>query len=422
MQKTLPEETVVGFGPKVIRFFTTNRSFITIWIALFIAIIGIAMVSPLMPVFAREMGATGIWLGLAFSGFTISQIPAMPLVGKLSDRFNKKVFLWVGLLIYSIAAAGYYWAPGYQELVFFRIFSGIGAAMVVPVAFSYIGEMAPRGYEGRYMGLFSIALISGFGAGPILGGVIHDTLGTDAVFISMSVMALVGLVIILLFLPQKVTPARSADSPEKAESGEPSTSFILMLGDNTIRGIVSLQLVFGVLFGTVLAFIGIWITTVIGASVSYVGIILSVRSIMNGIVAYPFGWLADRVNRVSLITLGMGTVVIGTFSIPWINSTALLLGLFAVMGLFESMSMPSLNAITVEKGRIVGMGSVMGIFNMSMSLGLVIGSIVGGIIATALGLAAVFRMAALLGLVGLVIFNVFMRRNKSLPESVPDIS
>jgi MFS family permease len=414
MQQTLPENTPVGFGSKAVRFLSDYRAFITIWIALFIAIIGIAMVSPLLPVFAREMGASGIWLGLAFSGFTLSQIPVMPLVGKLSDRFNKKVFLWTGLLIYSLAAVGYYWSPGYQELVFFRIISGVGSAMVIPVAFSYIGEMAPHGYEGRYMGLFSIALISGFGVGPVLGGFIHDVFSTDAVFVSMSALALLGFIIILLLLPTKVSPPVSVTSSEEPEPEEPSTSFVAMLGDDTIRGIISLQLVFGVLFGTVLTFIGVWITTVVGASIAYVGIALSARSIVNGIFAYPFGWLADRLNRVLLITVGMGIVVIGTFSIPWLDNFVPLLGLFVVMGFFESMAMPSINAITVEKGRTMGMGSVMGVFNMAISLGLVAGSMSGGVIDTTLGLVAVFRVAALLGLAGIAIFNVFMWRSARL--------
>jgi len=184
-----------------------------------------------------------------------------------------------------------------------------------------------------------------------------------------------------------------------------------MLKDTTIQGIIVLQLVFGILFGSALAFLGIWMTTVIGTSVIQVGIVLSARTIVNGTLAYPFGWLADRMNRVLLISVGMAIVAIGTFSIPWIGSFAPLLGLFMVMGIFESMAIPSINAINVERGRSLGMGSVMGVFNMAGSLGLVVGSLAGGVIESSIGIAAVFRYAAGLGLVGIVIFNLFMLRN-----------
>ena len=137
---------------------------------------------------------------------------------------------------------------------------------------------------------------------------------------------------------------------------------------------------------------------------------------MNGTLAYPFGWLADRLKRVMLASAGMVMVAIGTFSIPWIGSFAPLLGLFMVMGVLESMAMPSVTAIAVEKGRSMGMGSVMGVFNMAMSLGLVIGSMAGGLIESSIGIVAVFRFTAVLGLVGVVIFNVFMLRNARSSE------
>jgi DHA1 family multidrug resistance protein-like MFS transporter len=390
---------------------TNNRPFIIVWLALFISVIGIAMVSPLLPVFVKEMGANGIWLGLAFSGFTLLQVPLMPVIGKLADRFNKKLFLWLGLVIYTISALGYFWAPGYQELVIFRIFSGIGSAMVMPVAFSYIGELAPYGYEGRYMGLFNIAMIAGFGVGPMLGGVIHDGFGTDATFIVMSALSFLGFLIILFLLPGKPSKPTDNDTAETTEENITSVPFFSILRDMTMRSIVILQMVIGLLFGTILAFIGIWMTTKIGTTVAYVGILLSIRSTVTGIFAYPAGWLADRLNRVVLATLGIGIVVICTFSIPWLNSFLLLIAIFVIMGISESIAMPSISAITVEKGRSMGMGSVMGFFNMAMSLGLFVGSMAGGLVEGAFGLAAVFRSTALLGLTGIIVFDIMMLRN-----------
>ena len=96
-----------------------RKAFLVVWLALFVTVTGIAMVTPLLPVFAEDMGASGIWLGLAFSGFAITQIPLMPVVGRLSDKFGKKMFLWAGLILYAIAAVGYVWSPSYHELVLF---------------------------------------------------------------------------------------------------------------------------------------------------------------------------------------------------------------------------------------------------------------------------------------------------------------
>jgi hypothetical protein len=53
---------------------------------------------------------------------------------------------------------------------------------------------------------------------------------------------------------------------------------------------------------------------------------------------------------------------------------------------------------------------------MAMSLGLVTGSMAGGVIESSMGTAAVFRCAAALGFVGVLVFNVFMRRSARLPK------
>ena len=51
---------------------------------------GMGMVGPLMPIIAEDLGASGFWLGLAFSGFALSQTPLTPVFGRLSE------LLWDG--------------------------------------------------------------------------------------------------------------------------------------------------------------------------------------------------------------------------------------------------------------------------------------------------------------------------------------
>lgn len=411
MRRSVRVDVTVDARHRLARLISKNKPFIVVWLALFIAIAGTSMVSPLMPVFAEDMGASGIWVGLAFSGFAFTQIPLMPVMGRLSDRFGKKIFLCLGLSIYSVTAVGYLWSPGYQELVLFRVLSGIGAAMVVPVAFAYIGDLVPYEHEGRYMGLFNVAMIAGFGIGPVFGGAIYDGLGMNAAFGGMALLSALGFGIVLFFLPKRPSSSGATFLEGEIEFQKPSSSYASLLRDNVMRGIFTFQIVIGIIFGTMLAFIGIWMTDILETSVAQVGIVLSVRVVANGTLTYPFGWLADRMSRVILASVGMTMAAIGTFAVPWLGSFTSLMCLFLVMGLFESMAGPSINAIAVEKGRSLGMGSVFGAFNMATSLGLITGSMVGGMVEGSMGIVYVFRFAAVLALTGVVIFNVFMLRS-----------
>src|SRR5690606_19417295 len=90
-------------------------------------------------------------------------------------------------------------------------------------------------------------------------------------------------------------------------------------------------------------------------------------------------------------------------------------------GLGEAIAQPSQQAVFVEVGRKVGMGSLMGLNSMGSSLGFLGGSLVGAAVKSALGIEAVFYMAGVAALAGVLLFNVLMRRaEREDPDAAPD--
>ncbi|MCX5998791.1 MAG: MFS transporter [Chloroflexi bacterium] len=394
-----------------IRFLLNNRPFIVIWLTMFISIAGLGMVSPLLPKFVQDMGASNLWVALIYSGYAFTQIPLMLVAGRLCDRFGKKPLLWLGLLVFVTVAIGYTWAPGYQQLFPFRLVAGVGAAMVIPTAYAYVGDLAPHGREGRYMGIFNIAMVLGFGAGPAIGGIIDDSFGMDATFITLGILSAVGCIMVFFLLPE----APASTPVVHAEPGARGNSFISVLKDGPMRGIIAWQLVWGLGYGAVLTFLPVFMTDM-NATTAQIGIVISVRSILNGLMAYPFGRLADRANRATLVSLGMLAMIIGVFLIPSVGGFGPLVCLFLAMGTIETLATPAGNAITVERGRSLGMGSVMAANNVAYSLAMVAGSLGGAAVSGPLGVGWVFRCAAIVGLAGLAVFIVFARTGKRTPK------
>ncbi len=90
-------------------------------VSIFSAMLGVGLVSPLLPLYASDMGATGIQLGIIFAGFGISNSILTPIMGRLSDRRGRKLFLCLGLAGYAIISLGYVWAANVSQLTLVRV-------------------------------------------------------------------------------------------------------------------------------------------------------------------------------------------------------------------------------------------------------------------------------------------------------------
>ena len=66
-----------------------RKVFPVLALSIFSSMLGVGIISPLLPLYAENLGATGIWLGVIFSSFSITRAVFMPFIGKLSDRWGR---------------------------------------------------------------------------------------------------------------------------------------------------------------------------------------------------------------------------------------------------------------------------------------------------------------------------------------------
>ncbi|HII07488.1 MAG TPA: MFS transporter, partial [Methanotrichaceae archaeon] len=78
-----------------------KRLFDVLFISVFAAMLGLGIVGPLLPIYAENLGASGLWIGMIFSGFAAGRAIFMPIVGRLSDESGRKKFIVTGLLAYA---------------------------------------------------------------------------------------------------------------------------------------------------------------------------------------------------------------------------------------------------------------------------------------------------------------------------------
>ena len=369
-------------------------------LSIFSSMLGVGIIAPLLPLYADELGASGIWLGLIFGGFSISRAIVMPIVGRLSDRRGRKLFISIGLLAFAIISLGYIWADSLSQLALIRFLHGIAAGMVVPIAQAYVGDLSPEGEEGKWMGYFNTAFFTGFASGPLIGGVITEHLGMTVAFSTMGGLNLLAFLVAILFLPE-IRLKKMATSP--------NLSFREMSTSGVVKGIFSYRLSFSLGRGAFATFLPIFAATYIGLSLSLIGVLLAVNMLLMSLPQLYSGVIADRFNRKALIVLGSFINLTFLALIPLTHNFWQLLGLCALGGVGGAVSMPAASALTVEEGRKFGMGSTIAIVTMAMSIGMAAGPLLSGVIADFVNIDSVFYFGAGIVLVGASLFCWFTR-------------
>lgn len=371
---------------------------------MFVMASGLGMVVPILPVFVRDLGASGVWLGLAFSGFAITQTPLTPIVGRLGDRLGRRRFILAGLSVYVFIGIGLSMADSYQIVTLLRMGMGVGAACMFPSALAMVGELSPKGHEGRYMGMFMVSFTAGFGAGPLVGGVLKDNFGVDATFLTLAAAAVVAVLMVSFLLPDTRGMRREE---EMVVPG-----FREMAGDLRVWSLMIFNYTFGLGMGSVFTFIAIFMTESLLASATLVGLVIGSRAIISSIFQPLFGRLADHIPR-SLLVVGGGLLMAaGTEALPLAQSVMVLLVLFLLLGLSESAALPSSLAITTDLGRIYGYGTLIGFTNAVLIMGVLTGSVGGSLIESGGSIEDVFRASGLVIAVGVMAFMITWSHGK----------
>ena len=390
-----------------------SRPFIALYIAVFVATMGISMVSPLLPVYAEELGAEGMLLGLTFSSFAIVQAVAGPITGRMSDRYPRKPFIVAGLVVYMIAALGYLSAQNVWQVIGFRAFSGLGTSMIFSVARAYVGDLTPVGHEGRWMGVFATADIVGFGTGPLIAGVVRQQVGFDAVFVTMAVMMGVSALIVGSFLPRR-PPAHL----RTARLVVPNVGFIDALKDRLVAAVVINMALVSLSFGASFAFLGLRLEDDIGASPTMIGVAFATQDLTGGVAQPMFGRLADRFYRPLLVAIGLGTLGVLQAAIGYGESYLLVVALLFCMGASNSLAGVAAGAIQVVAGRRVGMGTVLGLGSFGNGIGIISGSLIGGALSDLYGTAAAFLFSGIIIAAGAPLFLMLTRGVRTTEETL----
>jgi len=375
------------------------KIFCILFVAVLAALTGVGIVVPLLPVYARDLGAGGFAIGMIFGIFSISRTAFIPYFGRASDRRGRKPFIVAGLLGYAAVALALYYTTNIMALIGIRFFQGIFSAMMMPVLQAYVGDITPDGREGFTMGLFNLATFVGMGMGPFMGGVISDHWGLQAAFASMGVLALTGFLLSAVGLP-------SAEREFALRHYTAPLAWRQLLKDREILGLFIFRTAYTTCIGVIWGFLPIFADQSLHLSRSAIGALIMTGVMVSGVFHVPMGYLSDRVRKPRMVVVGGLLAGMGVLTFIWGRTFSDMLLSSGLFGLGGGIAMPALMGMAVSKGsRSGGMGSVMAILTLGHSLGMMTGALVAGLFMDQLQLKWAFPFGGIVMILGVCSFQ-----------------
>ncbi|MBW2198727.1 MAG: MFS transporter [Deltaproteobacteria bacterium] len=377
-----------------------------LFFSMFGTVTGVGIVVPLLPIYAHDLGASGLYIGLIFGAFSISRTFLLPYFGRKSDQKGRKPFIVAGLFAYTVVSLAFMLSNSVESLIALRFLQGIASAMIMPAVQAYVGEITPTGREGFTMGLFNMSMFLGLSIGPLIGGIIRDRFSLGTSFASMGFLTFLGFMLSFFLLP----PTKS----ERVVSrGIEPLPWKWVLQDKEMAGLFFFRLAYAACIGVIWSFLPVLADVEFSLSSSSIGILVAIGVFSSGLLHVPMGFMADRVNRKMMVVAGGLIITYAIFSFDWADSYGDLLSASILFGLGGGVSMPALMALAVLKGgEIDGMGSVMGLLAMAHSLGMLAGSLLAGLMMDVSRLRNAFPAGAVMMMLCLGLFMLLTHHKK----------
>ena len=173
-------------------------------LGMFVSMLASTVVSTSLPVIIHDLGGDQTAFTWVITATLLTTAISTPVWGKLADRFNRKLLIQIAIVIFVLATAAAGFSQDTTTLIAFRAVQGIGAGGLAALSQVIMADIISPRERGRYMGLFGGVMALATIGGPLLGGVITDTIGWRWNFFVALPFAVAALIILqrTLHLPK----------------------------------------------------------------------------------------------------------------------------------------------------------------------------------------------------------------------------
>lgn len=403
--------------PSLVAFFSRNNEEQTLramWLADFVALFGVSMIIPFLPLYIQELGVTDPkdvkhWTGLLFSVNFLAAAIMVPIWGAVADKIGKKPMTLRAILGLAISIGLMYWAQNVYQLLFLRILQGLLSGFVAS-AIALVAGATKKERIGQALGILQTAIVMGQILGPAAGGFTADHFGYRPLFLAAAVLCVIAAIIIKLLVAN--------DTPiEQSQLIHRESFFKQMRRITENRDFLYLFFIVGLTQVALMGMIPIlplFIQEDLAPQAkhlaTWVGVIVAAHAPASFIASPFWGKAGDNKGHITMLVWAQAGAACFAFPQALVHSVTLLFASRFAMGIFTSGISPLAHGHIGQRIAKTELAASLGLVTSAQFIGNVIGPVIGSSLAVLLGTRSVFIMASAI----FIIAMLFLSRNSTI--------
>ena len=367
-----------------------------IWLGQFIAMLGMSMVVPFLPLYIRELGLNdeqqiAKWSGFVFSGPFFFSFILVPVWGFLGDRYGRKLMVIRALLGLAIAQILIGLSQNVYHLLIGRIVQGIVSGFI-PASMALVASTTPKEKTGYALGLLQTATSGGTVLGPFVGGFLADQIGIRPIFFITASLCFLSALLVIMRVSEDKKQATLSEGTLKG-------NYLFVYRSSQLRLVilmivlVQISIAFNqplfALYAETLQIDKRFIASIAGLLYGIMGVFTMIGSPLWG--KYNETHLINRSFAVASFIASL------SYCLHYFVYNPYLLGVVrAILGLSLGGLLPVLYTLISINSPIERRGGIMGIASSAQVLGNLLGPTLSGLFASQFGIRMVFLVSSFL--------------------------
>ncbi|MBI4925797.1 MAG: MFS transporter, partial [Bdellovibrio sp.] len=374
----------------------THYSLLTLFLVVFLDLVGFGIVIPILPYYAKHFGANAWQLGWLMTSYSLMQFLFAPVWGWISDQIGRKPILLVSILGSAFSFLILSMANSLEWLFIGRILAGICGANI-STAYAYISDVTTEENRAKGMGLIGAGFGLGFIFGPAIGGLLSPY-GYNVPMLFAMYLSVINFIFTALKLkePTLTVEKRSFHRTKrfslklyKTVLDQPITRLAVLMFFIVTFAITQMEVCFA-----------LYLLAKFGFDAKKAGMLLALTGfIMVLIQGGLIGKLSKKWGEFNLLLFGTAICSLALFLFCSTLQISVLIISLVLLALGHGVLHPSLSSLA-SLGAVGAAkhlkGSTMGVFQSAGSLARILGPLVAGWFYDHLGLESPFITGAIL--------------------------